>query len=671
MKASIKYENGMPLVVINGKEIPFAAYRSWRPKADNYRGFAEAGFPFITILPTGIKNRFGIPYSEFGEYWIGDGKYDWDVLRRQMDLCIENAPDSYIAVNIMLDTRDWFLKEHPDCLNSFVYFTSVTGYKPWMDCAERMIRDTIDFFEREYPEKVFILFLAAGGTCEWHNKAFDLPESAVRDRIYRERMGDDAVIPSVNELNSATYGNFRTMADMKKELEYIHYINKSVNESIEYFAHVVKDHTNGNLLVGAAAGYALGGGGVPLSGHSYTADVVRMKDVDVIVCPASYFHRSLDGVSGSQTTMDSVRLNGKLMVTSIDNKSYASRISPMAQILPHAEHESMEQSISYVRRESALSFSKGAGFWIFDMYGVSYPDRDSREALGKVRLAPMEIGKKNIDYNAQIAFLSDPRSLIYTNAGMTMVNEFVQQQITELGRIGAPVDYYPVDDILLDSFPKDQYKLYILPTCFAPSDEIRKAVAELKKNGASFIFMNAAGCITEDGFSYESGAEFTGIRIKEDENKDFFAVIDQNYTGLGYDKVYAGTANGALQPVMTAEEDECEVMARDMLLGTPKMVLKERSTGFDVWSFRGAIPECTMRELAKKAGVFIYQEESLPTYANSRMAAFFDHKGRKRKLRFPNKCSMTEYYSGEKYEYDGGELEIDFKENELKLFIIE
>ena len=112
-------------------------------------------------------------------------------------------------------------------------------------------------------------------------------------------------------------------------------------------------------------------------------------------------------------------------------------------------------------------------------------------------------------------------------------------------------------------------------------------------------------------------------------------------------------------------------LARDMLLGTPKMVLKERSTGFDVWSFRGAIPECTMRELAKKAGVFIYQEESLPTYANSRMAAFFDHKGRKRKLRFPNKCSMTEYYSGEKYEYDGGELEIDFKENELKLFIIE
>jgi len=69
--------------------------------------------------------------------------------------------------------------------------------------------------------------------------------------------------------------------------------------------------------------------------------------------------------------------------------------------------------------------------------------------------------------------------------------------------------------------------------------------------------------------------------------------------------------------------------------------------------------------------VFMYHEESMPTYANSGMAAFFDHKGRKRKLRFPNKCSMTEYYSGEKYEYDGGELEIDFKENELKLFIIE
>ena len=69
MKAGLVDIKGHRQVEINGKAYPFTAYRSWRPYEENLSAFNNRGFPIMTFLPSGIKNRFGIPYSQFGEYW--------------------------------------------------------------------------------------------------------------------------------------------------------------------------------------------------------------------------------------------------------------------------------------------------------------------------------------------------------------------------------------------------------------------------------------------------------------------------------------------------------------------------------------------------------------------------------------------------------------------------
>lgn len=670
MNARVIFENGHAAVSINGRVIPFSAYRSWRPKAENYAGFAKEGFPFITLLPTGIKNRLGLPYSEYGEYWIGDGVYDWDVLRRQMDLAVENAPDSYIIMNLMLDTRDWFLKEHPECLYSFHYYTSVAGYEPWRLAVSRMLCDTVDFLEREYPNRVFCIFLSAGATCEWRNLYHEMPENAVRDDAFRKYIGNPNVkTPTAEEIAKTTYGSFRDKKADKTAIDFLKFTSDVVTDSIRYFAKVVKEHTDGRLLVAVAAGYATIAGD-PLSGHSAAADVAKIPEIDIIFCPASYIHRVPSGVSASQAAMDSIRANGKMMVTSVDNRSYASRSNIYAQIMePHYLHDSMEESISYVRRECALAMSKGAGFWIFDMYGVNYPEDWHKAELGKIRLLAHELRSAPVEYNAEVAVLYDPRSTIYTDAGDKIRDESIFPAITEIGRIGCPVDHYAIDDVLLDSFPAKQYKLYILPNCLAPSDDVRAKIKELRKS-ASFIFNGAAGCVGEDGFSFDLAEELMGIRINEDGAGDYFAVVDNAYTDLGYDKVYR-QFGAAILPALKAEEKDVKIMGRNLISGTPKLVMHERDGGFDVWSARGAIPECVLRPLAKRAGVFLYQEHSLPTYANSRMLGIFDHKGGTRTLNFPKPCKLHEYYTGKSYEYTGEPLKVEFEPNECKVFIID
>ena len=669
MKAKVLFENGHTSVRINEKVIPFSAYRSWRPKPENYAGFAAEGFPFVTLLPTGIKNRLGFAYSEYGEYWLGDGVYDWDVLRRQMDLVIKSAPDAYILLNLMLDTRDWFLKEHPECLNSFYYFTSTAGYEPWRECAARMLRDTIDFFEREYPDKVFCIFLAAGATTEWRNLYLDLPENEVRNEAFRKYMGNpDAKIPTEEDSARTSYGSFRDKKNEKCEIDFLKYTNDIVTDTIDYFAKVVKQHTKGDLLVAVAAGYAIIGE-YPLSGHSAVADVARIPELDIIICPASYMHRVPDNVSASQAAMDSIRVNGKMMITSVDNKTYASRTDVLSQILVHHLHGSMEESISYVRRETALAMSKGAGFWIFDMYGVNYPEAWHKAELGKIRRLGLELRKAPVEYNSEVAVLYDPRSYIYTNAGDHIKNETVMPGITEIGRIGCPVDHYALDDILLPSFPAEQYKLYILPNCLAPSDEIREKIKELRKN-ASFIFTGAAGCVGDEGFSFELAKELMEIEICEDETKDYYAAVDKEFTDIGYDKVYI-QSGGTILPSLTSRDESVKVMGKHVISGTAKLVMRERAGGFDVWSARGAIPECVLRPLAKRAGVFLYQEHSLPTYANSRMLGLFDHKGGTRTLNFPKPCKLREYYTGKTYEYTGTPLKVEFEPDECKVFLID
>ena len=670
MNAKVIFENGHAAVSVNGKVIPFSAYRSWRPKAENYAGFAKEGFPFVTLLASGIKNRLGLPYSEYGEYWLGEGVYDWDVLRRQMDLVIENAPDAYIIMNLMVDTRDWFLREHPECLYSFHYYTAAAGYEVFRRSAQRMLTDTIDFLEREYPEKVFCIFLSGGATCEWRNLYHTLPENPLRDEIYRKYIGNpDARVPTEEEIAKTTYGSYRDKRADKCAIDFLTFNNEIVTDSIAYFAKAVKEHTQNRLLVAVAAGYATIAGD-PLSGHSAAADVARIPEIDIIFCPASYIHRVPSGVSASQAAMDSIRANGKMMVTSVDNRSYASRSNIYAQIMePHYLHDSMEESISYVRRETALAMSKGAGFWIFDMYGVNYPEDWHKAELGKIRLLAHELRKHPVEYNSEVAVLYDPRSTIYTNAGDEIRNETIFPGITEIGRIGCPVDHYAIDDILLDSFPKEQYKLYLLPNCLAPTEAIRKKILELREH-ASFIFTGATGCIGDEGFSFDLAEELTGIRIEEDGEGDYFAVVDKEYTDLGYDKVYR-QFGGTILPSLKAKEKDVTVMGRQLITSTAKLVMKERRGGFDVWSARGAIPESALRPLAKRAGVFLYQEHSLPTYANSRMLALFDHKGGIRTLKFPKICKLREYYTNKSYEYNGTPLEVEFEPNECKVFLIE
>ena len=119
MVVKTERHNGVLKININGKYFSPLAFKSFRPNKTNISEFYYAGVRLYSILTSGVTSALGVPYSLYGESWVGEGKYDFAPIDRQIELFIENAPQAYFAIMIQLDTRAWYLKLHPEVPNSF------------------------------------------------------------------------------------------------------------------------------------------------------------------------------------------------------------------------------------------------------------------------------------------------------------------------------------------------------------------------------------------------------------------------------------------------------------------------------------------------------------------------------------------------------------------------
>ena len=185
MQAELIHENGVAKLRINGTVIPSPAFRSFWPQPQTTFDLAKGGIQLMNVFPSGILNTLKVPYSQFGEFWLGEGEYDWNALRRQMDQFIENAPNAYFSLMLQLDTRDWFMKAHPECPNSFFHLPEAESCSSWREAAKRCIRDTLAFLDKEYPEKIFCVYVAAGSACEWYNR-IPLDSHPAKEEAFRK-----------------------------------------------------------------------------------------------------------------------------------------------------------------------------------------------------------------------------------------------------------------------------------------------------------------------------------------------------------------------------------------------------------------------------------------------------------------------------------------------------
>lgn len=680
----IENKNGKIFINADGKFLPFAAYRSFHPNEKYVKDFYKSGFRFFNIFPSGIMTAVDnrtVPYSQFGPVWVGDGKYNWDNLKKQLEVFDKNCPDAKFALLIHLDTPQWFIDEHEGMADTWEEFICEADNPLWRNGAKEYMHALIDKCDELMDDRIFGYLLMAGGTTEWYtrfiDRAMDNP-SENHIKSYKNWCSDDnAKIPSFAEYTAVQHGIF---TEDENVLRYRRYLSEKAEETVNYFIDAAKTYRP-DKLVGVFFGYVSQDcANAVKSGYNETHKVFGNKNLDIICCPASYNFRKLESTSAFRLPVDTFRLNNMLYIHEIDAKTHISYKNPVGTSHMQGINDTfktLSETSAYLKREVSLALSKGQGFWIFDMFGGWFDDAELMEEMAKIHKLSDYLADKDNESISETALFVDLESNYYIGCDADYpMNEL---QMRNMNLTAIPWDNYLTDDLLNENFDYDKYKLYIFPNLFKPKKEILEKIQLLRKMGKCLLFMHASGYIDFDGaYNGKNMQALTGLKLEKcnftnsdmtlENGEDFGFTFEVNaWRKMRGEK----RESNEFQPIFRIDED-CEVLGRYKSDNSVSAGLKVRENGgFDAYVAASPLTPGIVRYFAQRADVFAYGDEGDIIYLNKSMISVYSHKECKKNIRWKNKAKLRDFYNGEVFETDKNGVKIPFKEKETRIFIVE
>ena len=172
---------------------------------------------------------------------------------------------------------------------------------------------------------------------------------------------------------------------------------------------------------------------------------------------------------------------------------------------------------------------------------------------------------------------------------------------------GAPWDFLLLDDIDAPWMP--DYKLYLFLNAFHVTPEQRgKIHNKLKRNGATAVFIYAAGLLSDSGESLEGMQALTGVAVaKQDQPgqpRVRFLPDDPLAKGLSSDSAI-GYGRATVSPMFHVTDTAVRVAATLIDDGRPGVVVKSMGGWTSVYSAAMQLPQPVVRNLCARRGPYL------------------------------------------------------------------
>lgn len=662
LQAKVVSHNGVLKIELDGRIVEPLAFRSFRPEPRNISEFYNAGVRLMSILHTGLDCTLDVPYSRFGEVWIGPREYDFPAFDRQMELFLKHAPEAHFNLMFQLDTRDWYLRAHPQFSNSYWNLVEMAGHPKWREDTATALHDMLRYAEEKYGDRIFAYSLLCGSSTEWYtnSQGRGRPEAAIRhhpikEACFRTFTGDPAAtLLPLEELHHTSHGTFRDAKDAAA-LRYWKFHHEIIGDTILYFARRSQEVLRHRKLLGLYYGYLnqLDGKRLLEEGHLAYERVWSCPDIDMIFMPAKYGNtRAFEGASGYLGTVDSLGLHRKLMFQEIDHTTHiAPSTVENGRRIPGADSKLKDefQTRMVLRREFVLTRVKRTGMWWFDFFGgYYYSEPLMREVAKMVRIQERlkDIPMRSV---AEIAVFGDVQSMYHVSAQSPLAADLLVNPPDELARIGAPYDLYNLSDLIHVQLPLNRYKLIVFLNAFLIPSRIREFISEkLCGEGRTLLWLYAPNYLGSDRLSAAGISGITGIQVVRHNGEDSLVEITSEAMLA---RVPAGTRfgfNTKLSPLFEARDPEAEVLAKYVADGAPAVVAKRFQHHTSIYSAVGKVPAPVYREIARSAGIHIYYEGSEPVYINSRLLGIHMQAGVAPEISFPlrQRVRLRELFDG-------------------------
>lgn len=644
-------------------------------------------------------------------------------------------------------------KTMPCVINSEVHYDRVPGC--YSLCSEAWRKDggeaLMHFYDQvehsPIADRVIGYFLGAGGTSEWYyvnqiteagmNKYADVSPAFRREygRILRERYGTEEKLRAAWKKDDATFENpgipdlhEREYVDIDKliihslvtfecadRIDYgVHYNNQeptrkgvflNVNgyrhvydffnawhegtaNTMIHFARLLKQR-NPDTLVGSFYGSL---GCTDYYGSSTTTGTRKILDsgvVDFLAAPGVYNNRWPGGYVAQREVQDSFTLRKMLFLSEEDSRTHLD-----CDFYRDANNFfTIQDTLNTLKRDFARNLCENTFAWWFDQHqnGGRYKHEDIYKMMAVQQRVALEAAKRGKPKANEIAIIYDEESIHLVSKGVnrTMLDFY---RTSDLGRIGAPVDYYFHDDLTNENMP--DYKLYLMLNTFCLTDAEREAIRKkAAKNHATVVWLYAPGFVNfdrETPMDTANISELTGMQVNciNETHSVKFRITDPKHPALRYavpdrfygwidrevcSTIWVGSVLDVpfLNPCFTIEEGEgVTVLGRYCIDGKPALAMKDTGDFLSIYCTTQILRAELLTSLAEYAGCHIYGYEDDCIYANENFVNIHAENTGRHVLHFRHKCSPYEIYEGKYYGKDIDTLALELYRGQTLTFSV-
>ena len=701
--AKVENVNGAPALVVNGETHSGMAYMTYAPTPEHFYDFGDAGIRLYSFSATPTESTYNLAT----ECWIAPDTFDYTQLDERVAMVLQAYPDAMILPRLFLGTPPWWAMANVEELVTYdpgsgepepfmLNGKRVASWasEKWRNDTAKALRKFVGHVEESsYGGHVIGYHLASGTTEEWMQWGSNedqwtdySPPNAARFRSwlenkyldlesFRKAWNDDVVafataaIPTKTQRAEAQHGYLKGPAVDQASIDYVLYTSWLTVDTIETFAHVVKEATHGERLVGAFYGYLLSLSGAQReqnAGHLALDQLLACPDIDFLCSPTDYGGRDLDtGFPHSMTLLDSVKLHGKLWFNENDLRTW---LTPNVEVGMFGKTGSYEDSLRAQQREFTWVMAERLGMWWFDMGGGWFHDPQFMQDIAHMnRIAETCAGLPD-ESVAEIALVADMKSSAYVHPGASYGWHAFAQEYLQLGHIGAPFDALLLSDLPM---AKD-YKLYIFPNCFAPTDQERAAIREtLDRTGATAVWIGPAGIYRNGAWDPAAMADLTGLPLVFDEVEHPWRVVPTEAVadwGWNSPEPY-GERSGAIAHV----SDPSKLDALGMIDGqdTPALVSHEQNGRLAIHSAVAPLPTSLLRAVAQKARVHLYLDQPGIVWATKDIVGVYATSDAIAAVKLPSAHRVVELFTGREPETSGTTVLLTLKKHNSALLQLE
>ncbi|MEQ8767146.1 MAG: hypothetical protein RL885_24765 [Planctomycetota bacterium] len=717
-RASLVRHRGRPAMAIDGVPVGALTYTTYHPREEHVDRFAGIGVSLLSFPTTCDHHVFDLAPPVMPDGREADFSFVDHVATRLLD----RHPGAWLLPRVFLSSPIWWDREHPKALGvaedpsgpeplamvhddaeiekrSASYASPI--WRGW--AAEAITRYVKHLRNSPYGHRVIGLCLASGGTEEWFhwhderrpNLWGDLGPAAREGfrawlrRLYRndvERLRrawrhdiefDSAEVPSLERLQSATFGIWRDPSREQDAIDFLRYHQEQVADAITGVARAARRASEDDWLIGAFYGYVLTHTGHHRhlnGGHFALGKLLESGSVDFLCAPTAYGSRSLgDGYPFFMSPVESIGLRGGLWFNENDLRTHALEVPGDRDASIYRDGygltDDATQGESIQLRELAHCIGRGASQWWFDIYARSqFTDPALVASLEKLRAihdAFFEDDRRSV---SEVAVFVDERAPLYEDGFGRAFLESVPAARESIARLGAPCEEYLLSDLPL--VPKK--RLYVLLNAVAPSARERKAIHRLASTpGVTLLFLGPCGLMGDSGLDEGGPARLTGLPLRLEWEGHGEQVVTIEAASLRRSHGERWGHPGVPAPwVSIPLSVNAEVLGR-CPDGSPGLVRRQVRGGATIWyAVAPAPPPRLWRDIAEAAGVHLYGESGDPLFVAPRMLTIHGWQAGRKRLCLREQAPLFEPLTGVEASARSRWHEVRLERGETRLFFL-